>query len=486
VHSRWSRLLERLDRVALEPAAAIQLRTGALYALGLLECQRDDDSAIARLEQLEAVGGFDAEAIVNQLRFLYHGFRGEIDLALRAREKVERYALHQGTAWQVEIWSTSTMSAMYGQTRDGAGHKNVLEQLERLKNEIPSLTLYWQRACGTQFLVRGDPLRAILAYEQSLLGLEPRELIGWAFVRGNMAVAHNELGQYAEAKRICDETKAVFEDDREYVALNLTVYLESAVAEAGIGNFAAASRSLRDLFDRHAPRKNPMTLGLLHRARARVARLENDATAFDQHVGMMEYWFRSTKNPALIAQCEAMRSSAAAPGLAPVPPTVMSVAPAPTRSNPVASGSDTLAALETALSSCTTQEARRSRALRFLAEIGRGEQAYFFTRKGEGCARASHRWGEKEPPESLLFQASELLSQYVDESEETRSMSVSGIEVERSIDVSDGPRFSLLSITKLVGSKVALIGVVAAPASISPSALPRAVLDRLAREFEEV
>src|ERR1041385_394305 len=251
-HARWSRLLGRLDRVKLEPAAAIQLRTGALYALGLLECQLDDDAAIARLAELEAVGGFDAEAIVNQLRFLYHGFRGEMEQAARARERVERYALHQGTAWQVEIWSTSTMSAMYGQMRDGSGHTNVLELLERLKNETPSLTLYWQRACGTQFLVRGDPLRASVAYEQSLLGLEPRELIGWAFVRGNMAVAYNELGRHADAKRLCDETEAAFEADPECVALTRNVELESAVADAGLGNFAGAPRELRELFDRHS------------------------------------------------------------------------------------------------------------------------------------------------------------------------------------------------------------------------------------------
>src|SRR5581483_7420391 len=132
-HTQWLHLLSRVEQSALVPRLRNRIYRGALCALGVLECQRDDSAALARIRSLEELGGPLDIAFANQLKFLYHGFRGEIDVAKSYRDRVEEYAVQYGSAWQVEIWSTSTSTAIYGNTRDVAGAKRVVEQLERLK-----------------------------------------------------------------------------------------------------------------------------------------------------------------------------------------------------------------------------------------------------------------------------------------------------------------------------------------------------------------
>jgi tetratricopeptide (TPR) repeat protein len=463
-HRRWTDLLARLHTVPLEPAAAIQLHTGALYALGVLESQRDDDSALFRLKQIEALGGYDAEAIANQLRFLYHGFRGEIGLALKAREKVELYALHQGTAWQVEIWSTSTMSAVYRQTRDGAGHKSILELLERLKDEIPSLTLYWQRARGTQFLVRGEPARAIEAYEESLRGLSPRELIGWAFIRGGLAMAYNELGQHATAKRVCEETIHLFAEDREYVALNLNVYVELCLAEAGLGDFVAARELFDDLFERHAPRQNPLTLGSLHKARAQVALLEGDWPVFEEHAAAMERWFRWTKNPALIVQCEELRNAAK-----------FSRGPGPERG----ASSEPRAARARG----TREDECQNRALELVAGRAGAREAYFFAEDVDGKPRLACQLGSAPVSAELLVQVSELFDERSSNREDTRCTEVDSVDFS-ALDAGPAARdYRLLPLRAPSGSELKLVGAIAMPAGAAISEVPNHLLDDLAHDL---
>jgi hypothetical protein len=70
---------------------------------------------------------------------------------------------------------------------------------------------------------------------------------------------------------------------------------------------ADARAELDGLMREHAPGRDRVTLGLLHRARAELALSEGDTASFDAHLGAMERLFRPTSNPALIAMCERLR-----------------------------------------------------------------------------------------------------------------------------------------------------------------------------------
>jgi hypothetical protein len=61
---------------------------------------------------------------------------------------------------------------------------------------------------------------------------------------------------------------------------------------------------LDHLVEEHGPGRGPVTLGLLHQARARLSLLRGDRAGFDAHRAAMERWFRPTRNPALISMCE--------------------------------------------------------------------------------------------------------------------------------------------------------------------------------------
>jgi hypothetical protein len=88
-----------------------------------------------------------------------------------------------------------------------------------------------------------------------------------------------------------------------------------ALAEAGLGNLAEAGRILDALLAEHGHENNRLVVGLLHQAKAEAALLGSDAKTFERHVREMEQRFRSTRNPALVAQCERMLDRAAQLGL---------------------------------------------------------------------------------------------------------------------------------------------------------------------------
>jgi CBS domain-containing protein/tetratricopeptide (TPR) repeat protein len=322
-HRVWSTLLAELQGLGLPEAMKRRLEASGIMALGFLESHLDDDSVLARLEQLEKSAHSHAVAAANQLRFIYHGYRGEVDVAEKYRDRVELYAAERGTAWQVEVWATCTFCAVYGHTRDAAGVKRTVAHLARLKQGIESLEPFWEQACATYLMLSGEPRRAAELFEATLAKTKPRERAGWAAVRGALAQAYNQLGEHAQALRIGEETVVLAAEDRDFVGMTLNAWLELCEAHAGLGQLDRAKEILDELFARFGAHRNPMTLGSLHRVRAHVALREGDEAGFEHHLTQMEAWFRSTSNPVLVAQCDKLRNLAAREhnqGTAPAPP----------------------------------------------------------------------------------------------------------------------------------------------------------------------
>jgi hypothetical protein len=112
-------------------------------------------------------------------------------------------------------------------------------------------------------------------------------------------------GNHARARDIMRGAIALFGPaDHRYVFPYVDAFRHLAVAEAGLGNFAEATRLLDELLLKYEGTDHPLFVGLLHRTRAEVALAMGDRETFERHLAAMERHFRGTKAPALIAQWE--------------------------------------------------------------------------------------------------------------------------------------------------------------------------------------
>ncbi len=449
-HAGWSSMLERIFDAGFPPETQRALRVGALYSLAVLETQRDDDGAVARLHEIERAGPRNSAAIANQLRFLYHGFRGEIELAERYRDRVEAHAAQHGSAWHVEIWSTCTMSAVYGNAQDAAGNKRVVDHLERLKNTWPSLEVFWERAVATQYLLTGAPARAIEGYEKSLAKCPSRAIVGWSAVRGGLARAYNEVGDHQTAKRVCEETWLQNGDDYQYVAMTLGARTEYCRALAGLGDFEGARGALVRLFDVHGPNKSPSTLGVLHRTGAEIAKAEGDSAAFERHLAAMRQWYFPTKNPALIAQYDRLRRSVSGEATWKA-----------ARSS--ASMFSTLASTFalSVLASCDGGEARKQRALELVAAQAGAKEAWLFVAGERQEPIVVGRLGVSEPSVALLSLVGSSFEEIAEDASETVLVSTHSEGVRASATAVPVDEYRLFPLTVNQGARRWLVGTIA-------------------------
>ena len=122
---------------------------------------------------------------------------------------------------------------------------------------------------------------------------------------GLLADVYNALGAHAHAERITGELlESLPLVERPFVALLLEVQIQHAHSLAGLGDLLGANRELDAALSEHEAGQCPVTLGLLHRARARVALKAHDETGFESHRAAMDRWLRPTRNPGLVGACE--------------------------------------------------------------------------------------------------------------------------------------------------------------------------------------
>jgi hypothetical protein len=97
--------------------------------------------------------------------------------------------------------------------------------------------------------------------------------------------------------------KAICERALDHIT-DLRVDIEMAVAEAGLGQGNAGLARIDALLERFRGSDRPLVHGLLHEARAVIARMGGRVEEYDLSLALVEHWFRRTGTPALIAKCE--------------------------------------------------------------------------------------------------------------------------------------------------------------------------------------
>jgi hypothetical protein len=233
---------------------------------------------------------------------LYYAHQGDFVVSEMFRERVEVYAIQRGTAWQAETWAFGALVGVYSRTHDPIGIKHCIQQLQHLSQEVPSLERVIGLAQGSYLLLRGADEEAIQWLTRDEV---PLAHAGWTRSRGALALAYNRLGQPARAKAVClGVERELAPADYEFPAMNLTFQLEHAVADAALGDHAAAVERLERMIERHGPAKGPLTMSAIHEARMRVAAIMRDRTALEYHCELMEEWQNQTRIRSLIAHGE--------------------------------------------------------------------------------------------------------------------------------------------------------------------------------------
>jgi hypothetical protein len=314
-YEAFDTLLARFQDPRFYPSLPADARkfyvAGAHFVRGSFGIFRADGrGALESADALDQMGLKLYAMIASQLRCLYYTMRGDFGTAAAHRERVELHAAHIGSTWQVETWEAAALLLVYPQIGDVVGSARLAHRLERLGKTIPSLRRYAALARDGILLTRGAPTnrpaiaRIVSEYESHT----PRSYIGWAGAMGYVARSRNLGGEHAEAKRVCERALAhVTDADRDYLLHFITLDVELAIADAGLGQADEAMLRIDGLLLRHAGSGHLLGLGLLHEARAGIAWSAGRVDEYGESLREVERCFLSTREPGLIARCKRLR-----------------------------------------------------------------------------------------------------------------------------------------------------------------------------------
>jgi hypothetical protein len=277
---------------------------GSLVSLGISESWRDADKALAIADRLEQAGDVYALS-ADQLRMAVHASRGNMEQAVRYRQRVDVHALRLGSAWQVETWASADALKTALLTHDVLAMKRAAKDLTRLSAEIPSLGSFAHSAEGAYLIMRGKYAEAVRLLDRDV---EPLSVIGWGRKRGLFARALNGVGDHARAEQVClDAIRHLDPEDFDFALLNVSLLVEHARAEAGLGKWQSACERLDRLIARHADSQGALIAGCLYEARAVVALEQGDFEGSARFLAQMEASYRPTGIQSLGERVEQLR-----------------------------------------------------------------------------------------------------------------------------------------------------------------------------------
>lgn len=301
-------MLVIVERDKVTPLSHIDRRMalgGAYYMRASIAATVQNPSYEQDLERLEQLDlrFFEAAARMDQL--FYHRLRGEEERAEKLREETEVMFVQLGNVWVFESQMQWISALAYAFTRDVVGLKRCVDGLDRLAREGYRLEPFAALTRAEYLRERGSPAEARTRLEALLAELHPEQHYVRQHVLAALAEAHLALGETSDARRVT-ATGLERSDDPEVglFPVHVRCTRAMALAEAADGEHEAAAGRLDAMIGRAIPLASPSLSGGLHEARARVALHAGDETAFAMHYAETESWFRSTRNPALIARLE--------------------------------------------------------------------------------------------------------------------------------------------------------------------------------------
>jgi tetratricopeptide (TPR) repeat protein len=256
----------------------------------------------ASIEALRASNVSFMWVLAECLRYAYHLNRGEMAAADQAQQALDRLTARYGNSWIADVMTAVELTPLH-LAGDVVGLKRSIEQLETLVEKHPSLALHLSLARAMYEGHRKRPERAVAIYESIAAQIAPFTSAVWSNAQAHWAQCLNALGQHKAALERCTHALAQIGEAHEpFYVLYEQLRREAALAHSGLGEHLDAAEILDRMLARAAGVDSPLLVGLLHRDRAVIAAAAGDAATLDQHAAAATTLFRSTGNPALIAQ----------------------------------------------------------------------------------------------------------------------------------------------------------------------------------------
>jgi len=247
-------------------------------------------------------------------RMAYYANRGDMATAAVHRARAEMLALQGGVSWSAVTILTVRLAYAAMLTRDAIGLVQANAELERLSGIAPMLMTCKQIGQAWLEYLRGRPEQALALFAEVSDSPEAQSLASWGFDQTLRATVFNSVRRYQEAREICTKVNATIRAaDRAASALRGQL----AIAEAGLGNSDVARQLMAEHTAYADGTANPLAGGNAHHEAAQLMIMLKDLAGFEAHFAMMERHFRSTGNPTLIQQCDALRAHAVQDGLCP-------------------------------------------------------------------------------------------------------------------------------------------------------------------------
>lgn len=374
---------------------------GLLFLRSLYDAYTFGDAALRGTAELEQVGLRVWAMVADQVRVLYHAYRGESQEVQRCQERVEMFALQGSATWQTDMFWPVLLLSVAVMSGDAMSARAIAEQLTRSAHDVDSLRLYADAARAADLMLRGDALQSVALYERIIDEFPVRRRIAYERTRTHYAQALNLAGEPARAKAIALEVINAMEEADHELLLFIEAHRQLALAEAALGNHAEAIHIVDALLAQHGQWDNRLFVGLLHKVRAELALQLGDAGTFEAHAREVEHRFRSTRNPALIAQCERLFERGARAGVREIEP--MGVVDAEAVHDLMTTSASDLSGLETA-------NDVDSRALTLLLSRAHAETGFLYIRR-ENTMRLAAASVQDTPPSYIEAKLNELATE---------------------------------------------------------------------------
>ncbi|HEY6878987.1 MAG TPA: hypothetical protein VI299_13260, partial [Polyangiales bacterium] len=277
---------------------------GCYFALGVTLSGRESPRVLEIADKLERFGPLWVMQ-ADYLRATYYNGVGDLTRATHYRQRAEVHAVHLGSSSQVDTWAPADATKLGLRAFDVLTMKQSAHEFARFAREIPALANEERRARGTYLALRGRYREALPLLEVDEV---PQAHFGWGRTRGVLAMVCNALGDHQRALAVCEDALSrMTPEDLEFTVLNLGLQIELSMSKLGLGRIDEARSELDALIAKHAPKQSPLTLGLLHRARFRLAMSERNYADANEHLTKLEGWYNSTTMPSLLEAARNLR-----------------------------------------------------------------------------------------------------------------------------------------------------------------------------------
>lgn len=354
---------------------------GATFQRGLAAVRSGSPEALAEIAALERLDTklWDMGAL--QLRAHYHLWRGEDDEARRIWTEAELEFVRLGSLWQLECVHHASACVTTAMSGDALGLKRHIEALARQVAAGLNYRAHLDIARSEHSRLRGDFATALRAADSGLAVLPEGEglIRPWAMTAKADALLGG--GDVDAARALAEATIALCDDgEHTQVAFRLRAIRTLAACEAAAGEHDIAAARLDRAIEEAEGLLNPLLLGSLQEARAEIAIAVGNEVVAVHAASQVEFWYRPTRNPVLIARWErlerALRPSDAV-NEASANEIVTEMLDAETAHH------DTLNEVLSILSDCRTANARAERSLEMFVEAaGARSGLLYLARRG--------------------------------------------------------------------------------------------------------